>query len=185
VPISATASIYFLRSKYDALPYRHALAVVSEGIAWPNFKEGRGTKRKHFNSRCSLIIPFSCLPKSVKCKYTPKNNLNFFPANRYHFDLEIRDPNDFARAILSGIKSKEIIWSVIENDRDEKKRGDYQLQFALAYSHCLKRFGILDDLNPPAKWRDGVGLTAQEQINNLTFLAKAMDYKSPASFLDS
>ena len=159
----------------DPFDHGHALAVVAEGISQRNFRS-TSKRRKNGCTRGSLIIPITCLPVTTDYKSTPENNLNFFPANNYHFDLTITHPEEFAKAILNGIHQREIAWSFLGN---EKPKGSYRLQAAIAYSYCLENFGKLDPKNPPYNWKDGEEVTVAEQIDTLKHLAGTQEISSP------
>ncbi|WP_204154452.1 hypothetical protein [Leptolyngbya sp. CCY15150] len=161
----------------DPLDRGHAFAVVAEGMSQSNFRSNRGSKRKSSCTRGSLIIPISCLPKTTYYDFTPKNNLEFYPANQHHFDLTINDIEELAVALLDGIKQGMIAWSILGNDG--KFTGSYRLQAAIAYSHCLQAFGKLNPSVPPSNWIDGKTVTASEQIDTLKYLAQTVTVDSP------
>jgi hypothetical protein len=161
----------------DPLDRGHALAVLAEGISQDNFRSSRGSKRKPSCTRGSLIIPTSCLPKTTFYDFTPENNLDFYPANQYHFDLTINDIEELAAALLDGINQRIIAWSILGNDG--KFVGSYRLQAAIAYSHCLQAFGKLNPSFPPSNWVDGKTITASEQIDTLKYLAQTFTVNSP------
>ena len=155
----------------------HALAVIAEGISQDDFRSTKGKKRKFSCTRGSLIIPINCLPKTTCYNFTPENNLDFYPANRHHFDLDIDNAVELATAILDGIHQQAIVWTCLGNDG--KYQGTYRLQAAIAYSHCLTTFGKLDPSAPPSNWTDGKNLTASEQIEILKYLAQTTAVDSP------
>ncbi|MEA5466151.1 hypothetical protein [Leptothoe sp. PORK10 BA2] len=161
----------------DPLDHGHAFAVVAEGMSQSNFRSTKGSKRKSSCTRGSLIIPISCLPKTTYYDFTPKNNLDFYPANQHHFDLTINDVEELAVALLDGIKQGSIAWSILGNDG--KFTGSYRLQAAIAYSHCLQAFGKLNPSAPPSDWIDGKTVTASEQIDTLKYLAQTVAVDSP------
>jgi hypothetical protein len=161
----------------DPLDRGHALAVIAEGISQDNFRSSKGSKRKLSCTRGSLIIPTSYLPKTTFYNFTPENNLDFYPADRYHFDLTINDAEELAIALLNGINQRIITWSILGND--EKFAGSYRLQAAIAYSHCLQAFGKLNPIVPPSNWVDGKTINASEQIDTLKYLAKTVEVDSP------
>lgn len=160
----------------DSFDLGHALAVIAESISGDKFRSYSKRRDSHC-SRGSLIIPTDSLPESVSYEFTPKGNLNFFPANNYHFDLTINDYEEFAIAILDGIRSQAIRWSFICNEK--KFQGSYLLQAGIVYSSCLRSFGVLDSNFPPACWNDGIDLDAAEQIDTLKHLAKVSIINSP------
>lgn len=163
----------------DPLDHGHALAVVAESICQPDFRITRGEKRKLNCSRGTLLIPTSCLPKSTVYEYTPKNNLDFYPANNYHYDLTVNDTREFAIAILKGINQRTIAWSILSNEK--QLVGSYRLQAAIAYSRCLQIFGKLNPNSPPSNWLDGETLDASQQIETLKYLAQTSIADSPTS----
>lgn len=154
----------------DPLDRGHALAVVAESMSQSNFRASRGSKRKCSCTRGSLIIPTSCLPKTTSYDFTPQNNLDFYPANQYHFDLTIDKVEELAVALLDGIKQGIIAYSTLGSD--DKSSESYRLQAAIAYSHCLQAFGKLNPSMPPSDWIDGNTITASEQIDTLKYLAQ-------------
>lgn len=161
----------------DPLDHGHALAVIAEGISQDNFRSSKGSKRKSSCTRGSLIVPTSCLPKTTFYNFTPENNLDFHPANQYHFDLTVNDAEELAGALLNGINQRIIAWSLLSNDG--KFAGSYRLQAAVAYSHCLQAFGKLNSSFPPSNWVDGKTITASEQIDTLKYLAQTVTVDSP------
>jgi hypothetical protein len=124
--------------------------------------------------RRTLLIPITSLPGSVRLKFTPEGNLNFFPANDQHFDLCAADIQELARAILDGIHKRTIGWTFLANDN-----GSYRIQAAIAYSHCLSKFGKLNQNNPPSEWSDGSDLSSSEQVEILKHLANTVAIDSP------
>ena len=161
----------------DPLDVGHALAIIAETIDTKTFRRERqdqGKKRKRGATRGSLFIPLDILPASITHKYTPWNNLNFYPANDRHYDLRVTDSKELARAILSGLSSGTIGWTYLEN-----KDCTYQSQVIVAFIHCRQRFGKLNADSPPANWDDGTHLTAGEQIETLRFLSRADEMYRP------
>lgn len=154
----------------DPLDRGHALAVVAESISQSNFRSNKGSKRKYSCTRGTLIIPTSCLPKTTYYDFTPEKNLDFYPANQYHFDLTINNVEELAVALLDGINQGVIAHWRLGNDG--KFQGTYKLQAAIAYSHCLQAFGKLNPSVPPSNWIDGKTITASEQIDTLQCLAQ-------------
>ncbi|QKQ75624.1 hypothetical protein [Nostoc sp. TCL240-02] len=154
----------------------HSLAVIAEGISQKEFLV-TSKPRKSSCTRGSLIIPVSCFPKTTRYQFTPENNLNFYPANDRHFDLDIDDSEELAVAILKGIHNKTIGWTILGNEG--KSLGSYRLQAGIAYSHCLKTFGELNHSQPPLGWDNGKDLTAGEQIEILQHLAQVAQIDSP------
>ncbi|MBN3875231.1 hypothetical protein [Nostoc sp. JL23] len=154
----------------DAFDSGHALAVVAEGINQGKLRVSKGSKRDSKTTRGSLIIPVSSLPKTTHYEFTPENNLNFYPANHRHFDLDIKDSEELAITILNGIRDLSIKPTFIANDK--KYNVNYRLMWAIAYSHCLKVFGTLNHSKPPTNWADGQDLTASEQIETLQYVAQ-------------
>lgn len=146
----------------------HSLAVVAEGMSQNDFRSHK-TKRKSGSTRGSLIIPVNSLPEIVSYEFTPENNLNFYPANNYHFDLAISDSHEFAKFLLTGISQGTITFSLLGSGK--KDMASYRLQAGIAYSYCLKSFGKLDPNTPPCGWTDGQQIDASEQINTLMHLA--------------
>jgi len=146
----------------DPLDHGHALAVIAEGMSRDDFRSGKGSKRKTECIRGTLIIPTDCLPKTTVYEFTPENNLDFYPANSYHFDLTINNAEELAITLLNGINQRMIVWSFLGNK--EKFVGSYRLQAAIAYSYCLQAFGKLNPSVPPSNWVDGKTITASEQI---------------------
>ncbi|AFY60410.1 hypothetical protein [Synechococcus sp. PCC 6312] len=161
----------------DPLDYGHAFAVMAEGISQQNFRSDRGSKRKSHCTRGSLIIPTSYLPTTTNFKSTPENNLDFSPADQYHFDLTIHDFEELAITLLNGIQQRIIKWSFMGNEG--KFIGSYRIQAAIAYSHCLQKFGKLNPDIPPSDWINGKTITASEQINTLMHLAQVDLVDSP------
>ncbi len=149
----------------------HALGVIAEGISQGDFRTSRGKKRKSACTRGSLIIPVTCLPNTTHYEFTPKNNLNFYPANHRHFDLSINDAEELATIILDGIRNRAIKYTFIKNEPKTYKL-TYHLQSVIAYSHCLQVFGNLNHSEPPSSWANGKDLTASEQIETLQYLAQ-------------
>lgn len=162
----------------DPLDCGHALAVVAEGISRDDFQSGRGKKRKSSCTRGSLIIPTAYLPNTTSYEFTPQNNLNFYPANHRHFDLTIKDTEEFAISLLNGISQRIISWSFLGNEKPYE--GSYRLQASIAYSNCLQTFGKLNASAPPSVWTDGEKLTASEQIDILRYLAQTHIVDSPS-----
>ncbi|MGK7897894.1 MAG: hypothetical protein AB4372_30825 [Xenococcus sp. (in: cyanobacteria)] len=151
----------------DPLDPSHAIALIAEGIAQDPFKVSKGNRRKSGCTRGSLIIPIDCLPQSTQYQFTPKGNLDFYPANYRHFDLKIGNKSELATAILDGICKQKIVYTLLANDNKT-----YQIQASIAYSYCLSIFGELSASNPPSQWQDGKNLTASEQIETLQHLAQ-------------
>lgn len=145
----------------DPFDIGHALGVIAEGINQRDFSASRGNKRKSSCTRGSLIIPVSCLPKTTQYKFTPENNLNFYPANHRHFDLSISDAEELATVILNGIRNQAIRYTFIKNEPKSNKP-TYHLQAVIAYSHCLQIFGNLNHSEAPSSWADGKELTASQ-----------------------
>jgi hypothetical protein len=162
----------------DPLDCGHALAVVAEGISRDDFQIGRGKKRKSSCTRGSLIIPTAYLPITTSYEFTPQNNLNFCPANDHHFDLTIKDTEEFAISLLNGINKRIISWSFLGNEKPYE--GSYRVQASIAYSNCLQTFGKLNASAPPSDWTDGEKLTASEQIDILRYLAQTHVVDSPS-----
>jgi hypothetical protein len=164
----------------DSLDYGHAIAVIAEGISQEDFRSSKkGNKRKPGCTRGSLLIPATIFSGDVNIKYSPHNNLNFHPASKNHYDLEINNlPVDslekIAKAILDGIYRRDIAWSFLGNED-----GSYRLQAVIAYSYCLQHFGKLDPNNPSPNWEDGRNIDSSEQINTLQHLAKTTMIDSP------
>ena len=149
----------------------HALGVIAEGISSSDFHVSKGKKRKSTCTKGSLIIPVTCFPKTTHYEFTPKNNLNFYPANHRHFDLSINDAEELATVILDGIRDQTIKYTFIKNDLKTSKL-TYHLQAVIAYSHCLQVFGNLNHSEPPSSWSNGKTLTVSEQIETLQHLAQ-------------
>ncbi|MEH2243864.1 hypothetical protein [Nostoc sp.] len=154
----------------DTFDIGHALGVVAEGINQSKLRASKGNKRDSKATRGSLIIPVNCLPKTTRYEFTPQNNLNFYPANHRHFDLDIKDSEELAITILNGIRNQTIKSTFIANDK--KYNVNYRLMWAITYSHCLKMFGALNHSKPPTSWANGKDLTASEQIETLQYVAK-------------
>lgn len=154
----------------DPFDIGHALGVIAEGINQRDFRAGI-RKRKLSCTRGSLIIPVSCLPKTTQYKFTPGNNLNFYPANHRHFDLSISDAEELAIVILNGIRNQAIRYTYIRNE-PKSHQITYHLQAVIAYSHCLQVFGNLNHSEPPSSWADGKELTASQQLETLKHLAQ-------------
>lgn len=161
----------------DPLDHGHALGVIAEGIAQEDFRIA-ARKRKRGCTRGTLLIPTTFLPKSVRLRFTPENNLNFFPADDRHYDLSAHDVQELATAILNSIHNRTIGWTFLGNED-----GSYRVQAAVAYSYCLSVFGKLDPTNPPSQWRNGRDLSSAEQIGILRHLANtaAIDSLTGAS----
>jgi hypothetical protein len=70
----------------DPFDHGHALAVVAEGISQDSFRAG-ARNRARGCTRGTLLIPAVYIPQSIRRRYSPENNLNFYPANERHFDL--------------------------------------------------------------------------------------------------
>lgn len=155
----------------DPFDIGHALAVVAEGINQSKLRADKGKKRDARTTRGSLIIPVSCLPKTTRYEFTPENNLNFYPANHRHFDLDIKDSEELAITILNGIRDLSVKSTSIQYDK--KYNVNYRLMWVITYSHCLKMFGTLNHSKPPTSWADGKDLTASEQIETLQYVAQA------------
>lgn len=164
-------SVYATKT-IDPLDQGHALAVIAESIAQKEF-HASARQRKKGCTRGTLVIPSSSLPEDASLRFTPENNLNFFPADDRHYDL-YADVRELAKTILNGIHSKMIHWTFLGNDNR-----NYRLQAAIAYSCCLSRFGKLDHTIPPLKWRDGNILSRAEQIEILMYLADTSAIDSP------
>ncbi len=154
----------------DPFDVGHALGVIAEGISQKDFR-ANAKKRETGCTRGSLIIPVTCLPQTTDYQFTPENNLNFYPANNYHFDLDIADTKEFAIAILNGIRNHNIRYTRIGNDPKSFKI-IYRLQAVITYSYCLQKFGYLNSFQPPQNWADGQDLKASEQIEILQHLAQ-------------
>lgn len=172
---SSKVSVY-RSDTLDPLDCGHALAVIAEGISQDDFQIGR-KKRKSSCTRGSLIIPTNYLPKTTSYEFTPQNNLNFYPANNRHFDLTIKDTEEFAISLLNGINQRIISWSYLGNEKPYE--GSYRIQASIAYSNCLQTFGKLNVSAPPSAWTDGEKLTASEQIDILRYLAQTHIVDSP------
>lgn len=173
---SSGISVYRADTR-DPFDYGHALGVIAEGISQEDFRASRGKKRKSHCTRGSLMIPTACLPKTTSYEFTPKNNLNFYPANDYHFDLTVSNPEELAISLLNGINQGIISWSFLGNEKPYE--GSYRLQAAIAYSYCLLTFGKLNPNVPPSSWTDGETITASEQIDTLRYLVKTSTVDSP------
>ena len=172
---SSGVSVYRVDT-LDPLDHGHALAVMAEGMSQNNFRSNQ-RKRRSSCTRGSLIIPTDCLPSTTKFEFTPKNNLNFHPANSHHFDLTIDDIEEFAVFLLNGISRRTIAWSLLGNEKPFE--GSYRLQASIAYSYCPQTFGKLDPSSPPTSWLDGSTITASEQIDTLKYLAQTTIVDSP------
>lgn len=149
----------------------HALGVIAEGISQNEFR-ATAKKRKPGCTRGSLIIPVTCLPQTTHYQFTPENNLNFYPANNHHFDLDIGNTKEFATAILHGIHKQAIRYAFIGNEAKDSKVILYRLQAVITYSYCLQKFGNLNCSQTPLNWEDGQDLQASEQIEILQHLAQ-------------
>lgn len=148
----------------DPLDHGHTLGVIAKGTAQEDFRVTT-KKQKRGGTRGTLLIPTTFLPKTARLRFTPHNNLNFFPADDRHYDLSTPDARELAAAILTGIHNKTIGWTFLANED-----GSYRLQAAVAYSYCLSVFGRLDQINPPARWGNGRDLNSAEQIETLKHL---------------
>lgn len=157
----------------DPLDHGHALSVIAEGIAQEDFRV-TAKKRKRGGTRGTLSIPTTSLPTSARLRFTPENNLNFFPADDRHYDLSAHNVRELATVILNGIHNRTIWWTFLANED-----GSYRLQAAVAYSYCLSVFGRLDQTDPPSGWRDGRDLSRAEQIEILRHLANTAAIDSP------
>jgi len=157
----------------NPLDHDHALGVIAERIGQYGFRRN-ATKRASGCTRTTLLIPTTSLPIGVRLRFTPQNNLNFFPANVQHYDLSANETRELAEIILDGIHNNSIHWAFLGSDD-----GSYRVQAAIAYSHCLSSFGNLNVANPPPRWQDGKDLTNADQIEILTHLAKASALDSP------
>jgi hypothetical protein len=162
----------------DPFDFGHALGVIAEGISQREFRSDT-RKRKSSCTRGSLIIPITCIPKSTVYDFTPRNNLNFYPANNYHFDLTINDTKELAIFLLNGIRQGSVSWTILGNEG--KLKGSYHFQAIIAYSYCLSKFGKLDTETPPLDWMDGKDLSATEQIDTLKHLAQTKLFDRPTS----
>jgi hypothetical protein len=99
----------------DPCDIGHALAVIAEGIGNPSLRAD-ARKRVFGCKRGSLLIPVICFPESTNYKFTPDNNLNFYPANNFHYDLTIDDATELAISILENISDRKIAWTFLEQD---------------------------------------------------------------------
>lgn len=166
-------SVYSVAS-IDPFDYGHALGVIAEGISQNNFR-ATARKRKTGSTRGTLLIPVASLPESVRIRFTPENNQNFFPADDRHYDLHAADVQELARSLLGGIHERAIRWTFLDNS----KEGSYRIQAVIAYSYCLSEFGKLDEADPPAEWNNGKSLSSSEQIEILKHLANTHAVDSP------
>jgi hypothetical protein len=156
------------------LDHGHTLGVIAGSIAQEDFRV-TARKRKRGGTRGTLLIPTTSLPESVHLRFTPENNLNFFPADDRHYDLSAHDVRELATAILNGIRNRTTGWTFLANED-----GTYRVQAAVAYSYCLSVFGRLDQTDPPVEWRDGRDLSSAEQIEILRHLANMAAIDSPS-----
>lgn len=161
-------SVYRLKvlTAFDA---GHALGVIAEGITQDNFRSNKA-KRESTCSRGVLLFPVDKFKDSIRYKFTPRGNLNFYPANSYHYDLKIIDKDAFAVNLLNSLRDRSTKWVLLGNDGP--RQGSYTLQARIAYSNCIQQFGVLDPDSPPERWIDGVALSASEQVNTIAFLAQ-------------
>ncbi len=145
----------------------HALGVIAEGISQSSFRSSYG-KRTRACTRGTLLIPLEIVSETIQLKHTPSNNLNFSPADIFHYDVKIDDVRGFSVSILEAIRS-ERIKAMLLGDKGVLK-GSYACQARLAYSYCLQRYGFLDPRRPPRRWGDGKDLDACEQIDTIEYL---------------
>lgn len=154
----------------SSLDIGHALGVIAVGISRDDFRSTKGRKRKAHCTTGSIILPVKALDKSVKYTYSPSCNLNFHPANSFHYDLTIRSLRDFSILILDALSAGKASWSILGNDKNWK--WSYCTQARVAYSHCIMRYGALNCEMPPKGWKDGKDISAKEQIKTLEHLAQ-------------
>jgi hypothetical protein len=155
----------FATTTVNPFDRNHALGVVAEGITQKEFRKS-AKNRKSGCTRGTLIIPLSSLTKISRLRFTPWNNLNFFPADHRHFDLSANDTRKLAVTILDGLHDGRINCSFLGN-----QNGSYQIQAAIAYSYCLAMFGNLVNRKTPLHWRNGKDLSGAEQIEILQYLS--------------
>ncbi len=163
----------------------HSLAVIASTISSQNYSEG---KRLKYESKLagagaepkqkkrsqlsdnfgrhkvvSLIMPWRLI-SGLDLAFTPEKNLDFFPANDRHYDLCVSDRQAFAGSVLSSIHNRESCYSIMDSK-------NYVVQAAIALSVCIERYGDLQGLEPPRRWRDGSRLDAGEQLQRLRYLS--------------
>ena len=119
------------------------------------------------------MIPIDGFRNSLRFKYTPSGNRDFYPANTFHYDLEILDKNAFGIDLLNALRNRSAKWSLL--GEDGKFVGRYTLQARVAYSHCVQQFGYLDPAAPPLGWKGGKSLDAREQVNTIDFLTQSIE----------
>lgn len=148
----------------DCFDIGHALGVIAEGITQKEFQQ-KERKRQSECIRGTFLIPTGALLKHARLRSTPRNNLNFFPADPLHYDLSSSNMRELAEHILDGMRSRDIQCTYLA------KNGSYRIQAAIAYSYCVSWFGRLDETSPPPHWRNGAVLTAGAQIEVLKHIA--------------
>ena len=159
----------------DPFDCGHALGVIAATIGRNDFRLNARNRAK--GCTCgTLLIPRTCLPASVSLTYTPEQNHDFSPADTRHFDLTFQDRRELAQSVLISIQTRTVGWTFLANHD-----GTYRLQAVIAYSHCLSVFGELNSFSPPESWRNGITLTASEQIETLKHLADIKAVGSPLS----
>lgn len=165
---SGQLSIYGVNTA-DPLEPSHALAVISESIAQGDFIN----RKKTSCSRSYILFPIKEVQGYGSIRRSPKNNLNFFPADCQHHDISIKQVREFARWILNKIRTKSIKMIFVNSDIA------YPLFARIAYSSCVARYGDLSGKAFIPQGRDGKKLTAVDQISTLRFLTRSGDLFDP------
>ena len=158
----------------DPLDVGHALAIIAATISSGDFRKYRGRKQKKGTTCGSLIIPRGTLPNSRSYKFTPWNNLDFSPADNRHYDIHVTNPKELAKALLSGLRAGTVGWTYLDNQHNT-----YRFQAIIAHAHCTYVLGQLQVESPPPRWKDGLNLTAIEQIETLRHLSGVDELHHP------
>lgn len=151
----------------DPLDPGHALGLVAESISQNDFVN----KKNPTCNRCTIFLPADKVHTFFTVQHTPKNNMNFAPADERHFDIRIQQSEEFAKWLLNGFATGTVRYLV---SLKGKGKG-FQTQARVAHAMCLGRFGILSEQDPPKTWRDGTALTSAQQISILRYLASPDD----------
>jgi hypothetical protein len=152
----------------------HSMAVIATGISQECFRGDPKKWSKYKGTVGTITLPTQCFPKEVRSKFTPENNLAFYPASERHYDLQVDEPAVFARWILNAIHDHKVGWAFVK-----KEDHTYRMQAALAYSYCLSRFGFFDENHKPHMWHDSPSISANQQIEILRFLSDCDSLERP------
>lgn len=141
----------------------------------PQATKGSQRPKDEFGRKVvALIFPRSLLERHGRVVPSPEGNLNFSPADSYHFDLKTDQPEILAADIIRALQSNVAKMTFL-------RKPDYRTQAAIALSQCIKHYGNVEE-SLGRTWKDGRDLSASDQLLRLRTCAGDFGFQSmPAS----